>query len=102
MSEKVIRLRNDAESVQQLEHIIELLKQNKIDAMVLMAYEPQHDKQKQEEENSLGKIYRYWFAQNGIGCLNCLGLMDYSKYIIRKFMLEDIDIVRGDYDNLTP
>lgn len=96
---KVIQLKNDLGSVRMLKELIEKLENNKLDALVLMAYEPCED---ENDKTSMGKIFRYWFAQNGIGCLQCLGLLDYAKYMIRKFMFEDVDIASGEYDNIQP
>lgn len=97
---EVIKLHNDYESVYQLKELIKKLEADKLDACIIMAYEPYSEEEKKKEK-SMGKIYRYWFAQRTIGCIQCLGLIDYMKYIVRKFMFDDVDIVRGDCDNLS-
>ena len=94
---EVIQLKNDYESVALLKTLIKKLENDEIDSMVIMAYE-----QRDDVEGGTGRIYRHWFSQNKIGCLQTLGLIDYAKYVVRKFMIEGVDICGGDlpFDNL--
>ncbi len=92
LSTKVIQLHNEKDSVAILKDIVQKLEDGKLDSMVLAGYMPH------ETIEGKGTIFRYWFAQDSMACLNTLGLIDYMKDIIRKYMLDDIDLIRGDDD----
>ena len=64
---EVIQLKNDYESVALLKTLIKKLENDEIDSMVIMAYE-----QRDDVEGGTGRIYRHWFSQNKIGCLQTL------------------------------
>jgi len=92
---KVVRLYSDPPSVEVLEELTELLRDGKLDSLVIMGHKP-YDEAERKEKGTLGTIFRYWFAQDGMGSLNLLGLLDYARGLIRKYVIEGIDLVRDD------
>lgn len=88
----VIQLIGDKDSVAVLKNLTQKLEDGKIDSLVVAAYEPH------ETVEGKGTIHRYWFAQDSMACLNTLGLVDYMKEVIRNFMFDGIDLIRGDDD----
>lgn len=84
----VIQLRNDLASVKALKEVIQMLKSERIDAFVVMAYE-KYDEKKRKELNSMGAIHRFWFADGDMGCLDVLGLLDEAKEEVRRYMREE-------------
>lgn len=96
--EKVVRLFPDLLSVEMMEDLTQLLRDEKIDSMVILATKPYETKEEKEEKGGPGTIFRYWFARNGMGSLNVLGLIAYMKAVILKYIIDDIDLIRGDDD----
>lgn len=97
--QKVIRLYPDLQSVELMEELTQLLRDEKIDSMVILATKPYATEDEKEEKKGPGTIFRYWFARNGMGSLSVLGLVEYMKGLILKYIIDDIDLIRDeDYD----
>ncbi len=97
--QKVVRLYPDQVSVEMMEELTELLRDEKIDSLVILATKPYETEDEKEEKKGPGTIFRYWFARNGMGSLSVLGLLEYMKAVILKYIIDDIDLIRDeDYD----
>jgi len=91
---EVFRLNEGSGGAEVLRKLADRLEEGKIESLVV-ANEP-FSLEKRLVEDSLGTIHRYWFLKGSLGCLDVLGLLDYSKEIIRKMMFDDIDLIRGE------
>lgn len=100
MTAQIIQLNGGSEGAAVLRKLADKLEESRIDSLVVMAYEPYT----KEELSAKGKdpqfqagiIHRYWFCQGQLASLNLLGLIDYAKCLVRKYLIDDIDLVRGD------
>ncbi len=100
MTAQIIQLTDGSEGALVLRKLADRLEKREIDSLVVMAYEPYtREKKKELHKNpdmEAGIIHRYWFCQGQLACLNLLGLIDYAKALIRKYLIDDIDLVRGE------
>lgn len=95
MKNNVIQFTEPSVAAEVLRKLAVKLDNGQIEAVVIMANEP-YPPEERENKESLGIIHRYWFSKGDIGCLGLLGLLDYSKELLLRYMFDDIDLIRGD------
>jgi len=95
MKDNVIQLKGGSAGAETLRKLADLLEQDKITSLIVAANEP-YNEEKRKEFDSRGVIHRYWFSGGDMGCLELVGLCDYMKQLILIYMLDDVDLIRGE------
>jgi hypothetical protein len=95
---KVVRLRPDPVSAEILEELADHVRNNRIESMVIMATKPYETEEERKKHGGPGTVYQYWYSEGQFGSVTMLGLVEYLKGIIKKYIIDGIDICRGEED----